>query len=324
MSPQKKKLHNPKTHAPAVYIPCWLSQVPTSLLSNNAKMFYGRLAQWSNENGIVFRSLPQLSEEIGAPFTTLKRHLKELKDADLIGTYHPKSGGVNHYEFYHHKWMDEPIHGNLTFKADPGADMHLPQRRYAPTPGADVRHINKKEVVISRKEPKTPVDSPNTTPSNKLSPYKKDDRFMSFYSQYPRKEKPADAWKAFKSVKPDDDLLGRIIEDVKQRCLHHSQWSDRQYIPLPASYLRSAAYEGEIFNEEVQRQAKKKLAEEQAKKNLEAQNEAAKRRADKERKDHEDKHNDHLTMKSLEKNAPAASPSAAWNQMRKKMGLGGR
>jgi len=149
------------------------------------------------------------------------------------------------------------------------------------------------------KKPKTLVDSTNTMSSTKPSSYKKDENFMRFYSCYPRKEKPADAWKAFKALKPNEELLSTIIQDVNLRVLQHTQWSDPKYIPLPATYIRSAAYEGEIFNEEIQRQNKKKLMEEQTKKNLEAQNEAAKRKADKEQRDHENKYNDALINKHI-------------------------
>lgn len=134
-----KKLHNPKSHAPAVYIPCWLIQVPTNLLSTNAKILYGRLAQWSNEKGIVYRSINQLSEELGTPQGTLEKHLRELKEAGLIGTYHPKAGGINYYEFYDHEWMYAEINKNLVYADEPTS-------KNGGTPPPNLEHINKKEV----------------------------------------------------------------------------------------------------------------------------------------------------------------------------------
>ena len=173
------RLHNPKSHAPAVYIPCWLIQVPTSLLSNNAKILYGRLAQWSNVKGIVFRTIKQLSEEIGASPATLPRHLSDLKAAGLVGTYHPIEGGTNYYEFYHHEWMDAPINENLSYKSEqhsdrlktlqndgeehPHADMHVPPCSSARTPHADVHALNKKEIKVNKKEICTSV--PEMLPS---------------------------------------------------------------------------------------------------------------------------------------------------------------
>jgi len=319
----ERKRHNPKTHAPAVYIPCWLSQVPTRLLSNNAKVLYGRLSQWSNSTGDVYRSLPQLVEELGTPRETLKRHLKELKNAGLIGTYHPQAGGINHYAFYHHIWMDKPIHQNLSYESDPGSNVNLGRVKCEPTPGSDVTHINKKEIKRNKKELNTLVDSPNTTPSRKPSSYKKDERFMRFYSEYPRKEKPADAWKAFKAIKPDDSLLCDIVEDVKQRSLLHTQWRDKKYIPLPASYLRSATYEGEIYNEESDNKEQKALAAAEAALKMKAQEEASQKRADKEHADQEMKFSDARAGRAIGVNPKCGAPPGAWEAMKVKLNIRG-
>jgi len=73
MSP---KLHNPKSHSPALYIACWLSQVPVKLLSDGAKLTYGRLSQWSNESGIVYRSAKQLGQELGKSEGSIEKVFK--------------------------------------------------------------------------------------------------------------------------------------------------------------------------------------------------------------------------------------------------------
>jgi hypothetical protein len=150
-----KKTYNPKAHAPSVYIPCWLIQVPVSLLSYQAKLLYGRLAQWANEAGKVFRSVPQLSEELGCSKSTVDRTIKELKDVGLIGTFHPKAGGINHFEFYDHAWMYDPIKEQLSYKEskpDPTSDVTLPHVRCDVTPTSDVTCINIKEIkqIISK------------------------------------------------------------------------------------------------------------------------------------------------------------------------------
>jgi len=113
-----RKLHNPKSHSPAVYIPCWLIQIPNKLLSHGAKLVYGRLSQWATEHGHVFRSVPQLSKELGMCESSVEKYQKELKDCELIGTYHPQAGGVNHFEFYDHPWMHEPLTKELVYKSE--------------------------------------------------------------------------------------------------------------------------------------------------------------------------------------------------------------
>lgn len=149
-----KKLHNPKAHAPAVYIPCWLIQVPNKLLSHAAKMLYGRLAQWSNTKGKVYRSVPQLAKEIGTERRQVDRYIKELKDAGLIGTFHPQKGGVNHFEFYDHSWMYEPINEQLSYEEDPTTNMTLGHDKNDVTPTTNMSSINRKKIKTNKNKHK--------------------------------------------------------------------------------------------------------------------------------------------------------------------------
>lgn len=110
-----RKIHNPKSHAPAVYIPCWLIQVPQNELSNLAKILYGRLAQWSNTKGYVSRSAPELSSEMGCHTRVIERGLKELRDVGLIETYQPHKGGANSFIFLDHEFMHRPLQDCLDY-----------------------------------------------------------------------------------------------------------------------------------------------------------------------------------------------------------------
>ncbi len=110
-----RKTHNPKSHAPAVYIPCWLIQVPQNELSHLAKMLYGRLAQWSNTKGYVSRSAPELSAEMGCHPRVIERGLKELRDVGLIETYQTQKGGTNSFIFLDHEFMHRPLQDCLDY-----------------------------------------------------------------------------------------------------------------------------------------------------------------------------------------------------------------
>jgi hypothetical protein len=155
-----QKLYNPKSNSPALYISCWLSQIPIKLLSHGAKILYGRLAQWSNAHGKVFRSCPQLSLEIGTSISAIERYIKELKDSGLIGTFHPQAGGLNHFEFYDHPWMHEQINNNLLYhtttpsnltvlnnnESYPPSNLTVPPVKSDGTPPSNLTDINKKEI----------------------------------------------------------------------------------------------------------------------------------------------------------------------------------
>ena len=102
-------------------------------------------------------------------------------------------------------------------------------------------------------------DLPSTNPpKTKVSMYKNDTSFMRFYSIYPRKEKPKDAWKAFRNIVGDNpELLEQVINDITMRIKEHTQWQEKQYIPYPATYLRSESWDGEIFNNKKENEKEK-------------------------------------------------------------------
>jgi hypothetical protein len=115
----KLKILNPKSHDIAAVLYCWLLQIPSSQLSERAKILYSRLVRWCGVNGIVYRSVKQLSEEVGMSTKAVERTLKELRDVKLIGTYRVEEGGVNHYEFYDHEWMHVDLNENLEYQSYP-------------------------------------------------------------------------------------------------------------------------------------------------------------------------------------------------------------
>jgi DNA-binding transcriptional ArsR family regulator len=239
--------YNPKSHAPSVYIPCWLIQIPTSLLSTNAKMLYGRLAQWSNEKGDVYRSAKQLSSELGTPQRTIERHLNELRDVGLIYTHQVEAGSQNHFIFLHHEWMDMPIHENLSYKStdnDQPPKMAVPTAKNGGTPPPKMAVLNKKEIKEIKRDLKTLVDSPNTTD------YTKDDLFLLFYNSYPNKQKPRDAHRAFKKLKPTKEFVSMLCTDVATRVENNWKGRHKNKIPHPATYLNSREWEGEIIKPE--------------------------------------------------------------------------
>jgi len=90
-----------------IIIPYWLLQIPKSELSETAKKVYGRLLRWGHNSEIVHRSVNQLAREVKRSSRTIERALKELRTVGLIITYLVKHGGVNHYKFLAHEWMEE-------------------------------------------------------------------------------------------------------------------------------------------------------------------------------------------------------------------------
>jgi len=69
-----------------------------------------------------------------------------------------------------------------------------------------------------------------------------DPDFETFWKAYPKKEGKQDAIKAWKKAKPD---LTIILAAIQKRKLTEG-WRDRQYIPLPATYINGKRWEDEL------------------------------------------------------------------------------
>jgi hypothetical protein len=70
--------------------------------------------------------------------------------------------------------------------------------------------------------------------------------FERFWSVYPKKRNKGDAWKAWRALKPSDELVSAILAAV-ERAKASVQWrkDEGQFIPYPASWLRARGFEDE-------------------------------------------------------------------------------
>lgn len=68
--------------------------------------------------------------------------------------------------------------------------------------------------------------------------------FEKFWSVYPRKRSKGDAEKAWKALKPDEQLQDRIY-DALERATTSADWRKEggKYIPYPATWLRAKGWE---------------------------------------------------------------------------------
>ena len=85
--------------------------------------------------------------------------------------------------------------------------------------------------------------------------------FDQFWSAYPRKEAKAKAKTAFEKIKPDEELLLKMIDAVEKQ-KKTDQWTrdGGQYIPHPATWLNQRRWEDEIpVNAPVQQRQQKVL-----------------------------------------------------------------
>ena len=86
-----------------------------------------------------------------------------------------------------------------------------------------------------------------------------DIQFEQFWNLYPKKEKKKDTLKWFKSHKPNQELFDKILDGLEKQ-KKSRQWSNKQYIPLPSSWLNGERWEDELTKEEFEYQKKGKTS----------------------------------------------------------------
>ena len=74
---------------------------------------------------------------------------------------------------------------------------------------------------------------------------KKEELFESFWKVYPRKVGKEKCRNWFKSHKPKEELVQKMIEAVEEQ-KKSKQWSDPQYIPHPYTWLNQGRWEDEL------------------------------------------------------------------------------
>ena len=102
-----------------------------------------------------------------------------------------------------------------------------------------------KKQTITEEEP-TRLPFVTLTTNNKQETKNKDisnDRFDEFYKVYPKKVAKEQAIKAWRKIKPNDELFDKIIKSIKSQGLADR---DKQFVPNPATWLNGKRWEDEV------------------------------------------------------------------------------
>jgi len=115
----------------------------------------------------------------------------------------------------------------------------------APDDGLITSEIIGNQVIAN--VPENPIQSnleseSNPNPTSTQSTLK--DRFETFWTAYPKKRSKGAAEKAWAKIKPNEQLLGEIL-DALERAKTSADWQKDggQYIPYPATWLNAKGWE---------------------------------------------------------------------------------
>jgi predicted phage replisome organizer len=108
---------------------------------------------------------------------------------------------------------------------------------------------------MSNECPTCPSKSKSKSNINNIGqkPDQESELFNKFWTNYPRHVSKATAEKAFKKLKVTDTILEKMLGALETQ-KQSRQWSDKQYIPHPATWLNQKRWEDEA--DEPQGQAK--------------------------------------------------------------------
>lgn len=198
--------------------------VKQSTANSGQKLVLLLLANHSNgHTGQCNPSQNLLANECCMGLSTLRRHIAELETSGFLTVVHV---------FTEHFKRPNQYILNMNASSQICSIDHPNRREGQPESegGVPPNRMIKQEV--------KPVIEPNTVISNKTSD------FELFWKAYPRKTNKGFARSVFAKIKPNDELLKKMIYSIEQQ-KRSDQWKDPKYIPHPSSWLNGERWEDE-------------------------------------------------------------------------------
>lgn len=116
---------NPKRLFAGAFIPNWL--LCRTEITMSAKVVYGRLLQYCNDDGLAWPKIATIAQEVGLSSRQCIRILGELEQTGLIQVVRRGESLSNEYSFLWHEWISEsceqsPVRGDIHDTG--GGDIH--------------------------------------------------------------------------------------------------------------------------------------------------------------------------------------------------------
>lgn len=197
-----------------------------------------------NASGMIFLTdtIPyttkMLADELGFEENTVKLALSALEQLGMVTTSNTGFFAITDWEEHQNvEGMDKIREQNRIRKQRQRANAELPD---------SVCHVTVTQCHATDKEEEIDID--NTTCAND---YTKTNHFEDFWKAYPKKKAKGDAEKAWKALKPNEETFDKILGAIEsQKKTQQWQKENGQFIPYPATWLRSKGWEDEDAQEE--------------------------------------------------------------------------
>lgn len=237
--------------------------IETHVGKSSAKMVLFCLADRADKNNICWPSIARLSSDTELNRKTVLAGLQYLEKAELI-TIKKTHGKANKYALSGRIIKPKtgtnsgtsPENGtgtNLGTTPVPNQGLHQSQNRDYTSTDLGTLNLSRtyQEPIKNQKEPVI---------KKKKAVEQDVNRFDEFYETYPRKQAREQAVKAWNKLKPDDDLINRLLEDVQER-LKAGQYAldQKSFIPLPATYLNGKRWTDDIITRGENHETRQRL-----------------------------------------------------------------
>jgi hypothetical protein len=192
-------------------------------LNANAKLLYGEITALCNEKGYCWASNNYFAELYKVDKVTVSRWIGNLKDRGYVSVEMQYKEGTNQILNRYIRLCQEGI----------GNSVNTSQQN-------DQHPVSK---IV--KDNNTVNNTTNITINNI-------DHFESFWAAYPRKVGKAQAQKVWSKLKPDEETVRLIAENIALR-IKYGEWSDsnKTFIPHASTYLNNARWEDEVEQQVV-------------------------------------------------------------------------
>lgn len=187
------------------------------------------------KRGQAVTSYPKLSEALGiteAQARTAISKLKETGEITVNATSKFSVITIINYDKYQH--ADRRNNSQMTGK-EQSNDRQITDKKQ--TDNSQITAIEQYKQI--NKENKK-----NNTPLPPKGAGEIDGGFEKFWQAYPRKAKKQDALRAWKKLKPNEELIDRILNGL-EKFKKTSQWlkDNGDYIPYPTTWLNNRRWE---------------------------------------------------------------------------------
>lgn len=209
-------------------------------LNANAKILYGEIAALCNKYGVCWATNSYFAKLYNTTIRSISRWLNELKESGYIKVemaYDKNNLAIEKRKITILLDYNIPMDKNVNY----GQNCRE---------GIDENVMYPIDKNVQDNNTSNNITSINNTPYNPPKGKKEfEDKFEMFWNEYPRHDNKQKTIRWFEKNNPSNELLEIMLEKIRL-LKQTNQWKNKQYIPMPTTWLNGKRWEDEVIIEE--------------------------------------------------------------------------